>query len=80
MTTTETKLRLALVRLLWNSVADDATCTCCLGDTCPQCEAMTALGDGRWRGAEHAQSKLIRQTTKLMRPAKARRGGKAGAR
>lgn len=73
MTGTEIKLRLALIRLLWDSVADDATCTCCPGDTCPQCEAMRALGAGRWQSAKKAQRELIAQNRELKRPARGRK-------
>lgn len=55
-----TALRSALVRLLWRSVADDAACSCYPDDPCPECEAMQALGLGRWRGAEHAAGELTR--------------------
>lgn len=52
------ELRAALVRLLWDSVADDAICTCAPGDVCPLCQAAQALGLGRWRGARWAQRVL----------------------
>lgn len=48
------KLAHALVRLLWNSVSDGASCTCSAGDRCPQCEAMQALGYARWISADDA--------------------------
>jgi hypothetical protein len=51
-------IRAALITLLWRSVADDAECTCYPGDPCPECQAMEALGLGRWRGAEHATRAL----------------------
>lgn len=57
-------LRRALIRLLWNSVADDADCTCCpatehnSADRCPECEAMAALGLGDWVGADAAAGLL----------------------
>lgn len=50
----------ALVRLLFNSVAEEDDCTCEPGDRCPLCEAMLALGLGRWKGARSAQVKLAR--------------------
>lgn len=50
----------ALVQLVWRSVADDAACSCYPGDACPECEAMQALGLGRWSGAE-AAAKLLTQ-------------------
>lgn len=50
----ETDLAHTVVRLLWYSVADDLDCSCLQGDICPECEAMTVLGLGRWRGAESA--------------------------
>lgn len=37
-------LALALIRLLWDSVADNAECTCFPNEPCPQCEAARALG------------------------------------
>lgn len=74
MNGTETKLCLALIRLLWDSVADDATCTCCTGDVCPQCEAMQALGAGRWRGAEKAKRKLVALAGKRGKRGRAHRG------
>lgn len=46
------KLTSALVRLLWVSVADCASCTCCTGDQCALCEAMRALGYARWISAD----------------------------
>jgi hypothetical protein len=51
-------LRSALVRLLWRSVADNAECTCHGRDRCPECEAMQALGLGRWRGPRDAEVTL----------------------
>jgi hypothetical protein len=57
-------LRTALVGLLWRSVADDTECTCedddgdGNPDTCPECEAMTALGLGRWLGSRDAERRL----------------------
>jgi len=51
-------LRSALVRLLWNSVVDDAECTCEDGDPCPECQSMGALGLGRWLGAKDAARRL----------------------
>ena len=56
--TKNSALRAALVTLLWDSVADDATCTCSPGDVCPQCQATQALGMGRWRGARWAERML----------------------
>ena len=55
-------LRRALVRLLWNSVADDAACSCIGKDRCPECEAMAALGLSRWRGAKSAARRLTALT------------------
>jgi len=54
----------ALVRLLWNSQHDDAVCTCYPGDPCPECEAMQALGLGRWPGATRAQELLLTAASK----------------
>lgn len=56
-------LRAALARMLMNSVVDDAECTCCEDheggeDTCPECEAMRALGLGDWPGARKAERLL----------------------
>jgi hypothetical protein len=48
----------ALTRLLWRSIADNAVCTCFLDDPCPECQAMAALGLGRWTGAEAATQAL----------------------
>jgi hypothetical protein len=53
----------ALVRMLWTSVADHAQCTCALPDACPECEAMVALGLGRWITHEIA-AKQLEQLTK----------------
>ena len=61
----DTKIRLALIRLLWNSVSDQATCTCSPGDGCPECEAMAALGLGRWTDAYHAGRALTDLETEL---------------
>jgi hypothetical protein len=55
---TTTALRSALVTLLWHSVADDAECTCCPGDPCPECQAMQALGLGRWISPRDAEVTL----------------------
>jgi hypothetical protein len=55
-----TALQRALVRLLWNSVADQNGCSCYPRDRCPECHAMLALGLGRWRGWKSAQRKLAR--------------------
>jgi hypothetical protein len=57
----------ALIRLLWDSVADKAECTCCPGDRCPQCQAMAALGLGRWKSWRVAQDKIARLSGKLLR-------------
>ncbi|HEY1814852.1 MAG TPA: hypothetical protein VGG74_21040 [Kofleriaceae bacterium] len=48
----------ALVRMLWASVCDHAQCTCSPNDACPECEAMGALGLGRWTNHELAQQQL----------------------
>jgi hypothetical protein len=53
-------LRRALVRLLWDSVADEATCTCDIDDECPQCEAYRALYGKRWPGPETASRTMLR--------------------
>ena len=59
-------LRSALVRLLWRSIVDHAECGCedYEGDgwheQCPECQAMGALGLGRWRGAKDAERRLPR--------------------
>lgn len=58
------RLGAALVRLLFNSVADGNHCTCAVGDRCPECEAMLALGFGRWKGAKSAQVKLAKLATR----------------
>jgi hypothetical protein len=55
-----TALRKALIRLLWDSIADDAMCSCEPGDVCPQCEAMQALGYKRWPGPKRAEKWLGR--------------------
>lgn len=58
-------MRAAIVRLLWNSIADDAECTCeglARADACPECQAMIALGFGPWPGAEIAAEMLVRAT------------------
>lgn len=51
-------LRAALIRLLWNSVADDAVCSCETDDICPECQATEALGLGRWMSADWASNSL----------------------
>lgn len=57
-------LRNALVRLLWRSMVDRAECACAdyEGDgkheRCAECQAMAALGLGRWLGAEDAARRL----------------------
>lgn len=53
-------LRAALVRLLWRSVADLVECSCEVDDRCPECEAMQALGLGRWTGPAPASALLLR--------------------
>ncbi len=55
---TDAGLKLALIRLLWDSVVDEADCTCCPGDPCPQCEGMQALGFERWVDADTAEAQL----------------------
>jgi hypothetical protein len=51
--------RAALIRLLWNSVADNATCDCYDGDHGPVCQAWQALyGVQHWPGAKKAQRRL----------------------
>jgi hypothetical protein len=50
--------RKALAQQLWRSVVDDAECTCEDGDPCPECQAMGALGLGRWLGAKDAERRL----------------------
>jgi len=52
------RVRAALVRLLWNLVADDADCTCEDDDECAACSAFQALGLGRWPGSEQAATML----------------------
>lgn len=54
------KLRSALVRMLWRSIADEADCTCEESDKCPECEATEALGLGRWRGHAWARKVLLK--------------------
>jgi hypothetical protein len=54
------ELRRALIRQLWKAVADDATCTCSGAARCPECEAMSALGLGRWISQRHGASQLSR--------------------
>ena len=44
------RLQRALIRLLWDSVADQFGCDCYPNDRCPQCEAMLALGLGHLSG------------------------------
>ena len=44
----------ALIRLLWRSIDDGASCTCRVGDQCPECEALVALGYARWVSADDA--------------------------
>lgn len=61
------RLQRALIRLLWDSVADQATCTCFPKDRCPQCEAMTALGLGRWRDYKSAQTRIAKLAGKVPR-------------
>lgn len=55
---TDLKIRAALIRLLWNSVNDDAECTCSPGDVCPECQSMDALGLGEWTSALEVDEKL----------------------
>jgi hypothetical protein len=62
-------IRAALIRILWRSVADDAECTCCPGDPCPECQAMEALGLGRWIGARDAEATLAFDRTQRERAA-----------
>lgn len=57
---TNDDLAKALVRLLFNSVADGNECTCAPKDPCPECQAMRALGLGRWRNFKSAQQRLAR--------------------
>jgi hypothetical protein len=52
------RLARALARLLWNSIADQSSCACAPRDRCPLCEAMLALGLGRWKGWRVAQMSL----------------------
>lgn len=52
------RLRAALVRLLWDSIADEAACSCSPGDLCPQCQAMQALGFPKWPGPKRAADQL----------------------
>ena len=52
------RLKRALLRLLWNSVCDQADCTCAPRDRCPECGAMLALGLGRWKNWKHAHKKM----------------------
>jgi hypothetical protein len=59
------RLQRALIRLLWDSVADNAECTCAPKDRCPQCDAMLALGLGRWKGPISAQRKLIEKGARI---------------
>lgn len=56
------RLARALVRLLWYSVTDHADCTCAPRDRCPQCEAMLALGLGRWKGWRDAQVRMAKRS------------------
>jgi hypothetical protein len=61
-------LRDALARLLWDSATSNAGCACTnvylkaggpVGDACALCQAMFALGLGRWRGAALAEEQLL---------------------
>lgn len=54
-------MRAALVRLLWDSVADDAACTCEKDDPCPQCDAYRALYGRRWPGAKKAAATMTKK-------------------
>jgi hypothetical protein len=62
-------LRSALITLLWRSVVDDVECTCYPGDPCPECQAMEALGLGRWTGARDAVIELAFDRTQRERAA-----------
>lgn len=59
------RLQRALIRLLWDSVADDDECTCAPKDRCPQCEATLALGLGRWAGARLMQKKIAKLSSRV---------------
>lgn len=63
-------VRRALARLLWDSVADKAECTCYPGDPCPQCEAMQALGLGRWTGPDERTQAALGAITDAARATK----------
>lgn len=63
-------LRSALIRLLWRSVADDAECTCWIDDPCPECQAMQALGRGRWISPRDAAIELAFDRTQRERAAR----------
>lgn len=70
-------LKLALIRLLWDDVADDASCTCAPHDQCPQCQAMQALGLERWEGPEYAETRLSHLEQQLTRLRQIKRGNGA---
>lgn len=56
------RIRAALVRLLWNAVADEATCVCEGGDPGPECEAWRALyGRMHWPGPKAAEKRLAKE-------------------
>lgn len=59
-------VRAALMRLLWNTVAERAECTCQANpietkDGCAECQACEALGFGKYQGPDWLQTKLIEE-------------------
>lgn len=61
------RLQRALIRLLWDSIADKAECTCYPRDRCPQCDAMRALGLGRWKSWRVAQEEIAKLSSRLLK-------------
>ena len=67
MTRTEIKLRLALIELLYRSYGDERGCTCDGPVFCEECEAMQALGLGRFTGESSTWKSLREAHLKLER-------------
>lgn len=74
-------IRAALIRMLWNSAADDAVCVCEDGDPGPECEAMAALGWGKhWSRDAFIERWLDARTAEAKAKREARRAAKRTAR
>ena len=55
-------IRAALVRLLWNAVADRSSCCCEGDDVGPECFAWRALyGVKHWPGPDRAEKRLRKE-------------------